>query len=71
MHSLRIVQWNSTRRDNPGNPGGVSGSGPVICITILEVFGVRKKRAHFIQIGCNFNFELHPCPKKSSIVHVA
>ena len=29
MHSLRIVQWNSTRRDHPGNPGGVSGSGPV------------------------------------------
>ena len=32
-HSLGIVQWNSTRRDHPGNPGGVSGSGPVtICI---------------------------------------
>ena len=30
MHSLGIVQWNSTRRDHPGNPGGVSGSGPVI-----------------------------------------
>ena len=30
MHSLEIVQWNSTRRDHPGNPGGVSGSGPVI-----------------------------------------
>ena len=29
MHSLGIVQWDSTRRDNPGNPGGVSGSGPV------------------------------------------
>ena len=30
MHSLGIVQWKSTRRDHPGNPGGVSGSGPVI-----------------------------------------
>ena len=30
MYSLGIVQWNSTRRDHPGNPGGVSGSGPVI-----------------------------------------
>ena len=30
MHSLGIVQWNSTRRDHPGNPGGVSGSGPII-----------------------------------------
>ena len=29
MHSLGIVQWNSTRRDHPENPGGVSGSGPV------------------------------------------
>ena len=31
VHSLGIVQWNSTRRDHSGNPGGVSGSGPVIC----------------------------------------
>ena len=30
MHSLEIVQWDSTRRDHPGNLGGVSGSGPVI-----------------------------------------
>ena len=30
MHSLGIVQWNSTRRDHPGNLGGVFGSGPVI-----------------------------------------
>ena len=29
VHSLGIVRWNSTRRDHPGNPGGVSGSGPV------------------------------------------
>ena len=29
MHSLGIVQWNSTRRDHPGNLGGVSGSGLV------------------------------------------
>ena len=29
MYSLGIVQWNSTRRDHPGNPGGVSGYGPV------------------------------------------
>ena len=29
MHFLGIVQKNSTRRDHPGNPGGVSGSGPV------------------------------------------
>ena len=29
VHSLGIVQWNPTRRDHPGNPGGVSGSSPV------------------------------------------
>ena len=29
MHSLEIVQWDSTRRDHPGYPGRVSGSGPV------------------------------------------
>ena len=30
MHSLGIVQWDSTRRDHPGYPGRVSESGPVI-----------------------------------------
>ena len=29
-YPLWIVQWNFTRRDHPGNPGRVSGSGPVI-----------------------------------------
>ena len=29
MLSLGIVQWDSTRRDHPGYPGRVSGSGPV------------------------------------------
>ena len=29
-HSLEIVQWDSTRRDQLGYPGGVSESGPVI-----------------------------------------
>ena len=29
MHSLGIVQWDSIRRDHPGYPGRVSGSGPV------------------------------------------
>ena len=36
MHSLGIVQWNSTRRDHPGNLGGVSGSGPVNICTWLD-----------------------------------
>ena len=30
VHSLEIVQWDSTRRDHPGNLGGVSRSSPVI-----------------------------------------
>ena len=30
VHSLGIVQWDSTRRDHPGYPGRVFGSGPVI-----------------------------------------
>ena len=28
-YSLGIVQWDFTRRDHPGNPGSISGSGPV------------------------------------------
>ena len=40
MHSLGIVQWNSTRRDHPGNPGGVSGSGLVIISLRLILFDV-------------------------------
>ena len=40
MHSLGIVQWNSTRRDHPGNPGRVSGSGPVKDSRIFTFFGV-------------------------------
>ena len=31
VQSLGIVQWNSTRRDHSGNPGRVSGLGPVMC----------------------------------------
>ena len=30
VYSLWIVQWNFIRRDHPGNPRRVSGSGPVI-----------------------------------------
>ena len=29
-YSLGIVQWDFTRQDHLGNPGRVSGSGPVI-----------------------------------------
>ena len=36
VHSLGIVQWNSTRRDHPGNPGRVFGSGPVTMTLMLS-----------------------------------
>ena len=32
-NSLGIVQWNSTRRDHPGNHEGVSESSPVILVS--------------------------------------
>ena len=35
VHSLEIVQWDSTRRDHPGNLGGVSWSGPVSLVSEL------------------------------------
>ena len=37
MHSLEIVQWDSTRRDHPGYPGRVSGSGPISLVSELKV----------------------------------
>ena len=37
VHSLEIVQWDSTRRDHPGYPGRVCVSGPVInCKYLLK-----------------------------------
>ena len=35
VHSLEIVQWDSTRRDHPRYPGRVSGSGPVSLVSEL------------------------------------
>ena len=60
MHSLEIIQWDSTRRDHPGNPGRVSGSGPVtmprphstsFCLFVLSF-------SFFFQVGptCPFFF---------------
>ena len=34
-YSLGIVQWDFIRRDHPGNPGRVSGSGSVKRVYIL------------------------------------
>ena len=33
VYSLEIVQWDSTRRDHPGYPGRVSGSGLVSLVS--------------------------------------
>ena len=35
ISSLGIVQWDFTRRDHMGNPGRVSGSGPVSLVSEL------------------------------------
>ena len=43
MHSLGTVQWNSTRRDHPGNPGGVSGSGLVRDPIHAKVYGPKPR----------------------------
>ena len=32
-YPLRIVQWDFIRRDHPGDPGRLSGSGPVNLIS--------------------------------------
>ena len=40
VHSLEIVQWDSTRRDHPGYPGRVSGSGPVTKFLTIEAIHV-------------------------------
>ena len=40
-NSLGIIQWNSTRRDHPGNPGGVSESGLVI--PLFQVTGSPRR----------------------------
>ena len=39
MHSLGIVQWNSTRRDHPGNLRRVSGLGPFTTQRLKPYFG--------------------------------
>ena len=45
-YPLRIVQWDFTRRDHPGNPGRVSGSGPV-----SSPLGIRARIAMICR-GC-------------------
>ena len=46
VHSLGIVQWNFTRRDHPGNPGRVSGSGSVSSsVCYIEVVSLSMNKA--------------------------
>ena len=49
VHSLEIVQWDSTRRDHPGNLGGVSGSGPVNIYIYIYIY--------IVKIGNHINLE--------------
>ena len=58
-YSLGIVQWDFTRREHPGNPGRVSGSGPVIllyfvlwietCLFLLIKHVLINSATHFIK----------------------
>ena len=42
-YSLGIGQWDFTRRDHPGNPRRVSGSGLVIIPSVKQVYCVDAK----------------------------
>ena len=59
MHSLVIVQWNSIRRDHPGNPGGVSGSGLVIS-SPKKIYPLEDSeylmKIHFFPLGPSFSY---------------
>ena len=67
-YSLRIVQWDFTRRD-PGNPGRVSGSGPVTqCVfphhpkfsnSFMFSFGFHSFKFSPFQTFKNTNFGSH------------
>ena len=60
MHSLGIVQWDPTRRDHPGYPERVSGSGPVRFTLTIELTFTTDSRGNLvmfvIQKQCDFAF---------------
>ena len=58
MHSLGIVQWNSTRRDHPGNLGGVFGSGPVIA----SLLAMKERKSNQNKIKIMFTQMVMPNP---------
>ena len=59
MHSLGIVQWNSTRRDHPGYPRRVSGTGPVNTPS-LAIHLISLAIHLLLQYNCNTIFFLQP-----------
>ena len=64
MHSLWFVQWDFTRRDHPGNPGGVSGSG-------LVIFPLDSSHALTpIVLGCSSAYGMHVCQFQYSLIHM-
>ena len=38
-----VVQWDFTRRDHPGNPGGISGSGSVNCCALELILPIAAR----------------------------
>ena len=62
VSSLGIVQWDFTRRDHPGNPGRVSGSGLVTEPHFDEFLGPMRSKfdyAYFNEI-CSSRSVVYP-----------
>ena len=72
MHSLGIVQWNSTRRDHPGNPGGVSGSSPVKASAAFSrrVYLVSTSYRDFLTKNTSLYFRFSSSLKKATLTEI-
>ena len=70
MHSLWFVQWDFIRRDHPGNPGGVCGSGPVNK-SLKYIFTQRDlnmRQRRWMEYLEDYDFTLHYHPSKANVV---
>ena len=64
MHSLEILQWDSTRRDHLGYPGRVSGSG-----LVTEPFSLNSSHSLTpIILGCFSAYGMHVCQFQYSLI---
>ena len=71
VHSLVIVQWDSTRRDHPGYPGRVSGSGLVNPVDPTRSTGQRDsllKWKENVKRKCGLIFEFWKIRPKGGTV---